>query len=102
MGVMQGYPISLTIFNMVVYSVVRYWIVVMVESAGERSWRRQEGRPQNYLLYVDDIMVESSDPRWIEGALRNLLEMLDRVEIKTNIRKTPGMVCRLYQTEGTH
>ena len=41
----------------VVYAVVRQWVVVMVEGAEERGERGQEGRHQNALFYADDGMV---------------------------------------------
>ena len=52
-----------TILNVVVGSMVRPWIEVMVESAGEKSGHGQEDRHQNYLFYVDDGMVALSEPR---------------------------------------
>ena len=55
--VTQGDPLSPTIFNVVVYAVVRHWLYVMVEGTGERGERRQEGGHQNALLYEDNGMV---------------------------------------------
>ena len=40
-GVTQGYPLSPTIFNVVVDVVVRHWMTVMVEGAEERGKRGQ-------------------------------------------------------------
>ena len=54
--------ISPTLFNVVVYSVVRHWVTVIVESAEERSRHGQEGIHKDALLYVDDGMVTLSDP----------------------------------------
>ena len=65
-GVNHGGLLSPTIFNVVVYAVVRHWVAVMVESVDEQSGRRQEGRQQNALFYADDSMVASLDPRWIQ------------------------------------
>ena len=36
-GVMQGNPLSPTIFNVVVNAVVRHWVAVMVEGAEEHG-----------------------------------------------------------------
>ena len=49
-GMTHRYPLSPTIFNVVVDMVVRHWVIVMVESAEERSGCRQEGRHQNSLF----------------------------------------------------
>ena len=38
-GVMQGDPLSPTIFNVLVGALVRHWVKVMVESAEERDGR---------------------------------------------------------------
>ena len=43
-GVMQGDPLSLTIFNLLVDEVVRHWVKVMLEGTKERGERGQEVR----------------------------------------------------------
>ena len=40
-GVTQGYPLSPTIFNVMVDVVVRHWFEVMVESADKESGHAQ-------------------------------------------------------------
>ena len=59
----------------------------MAESADNQSGRKQEGRHQNELFYVNDGMVVSSDPRWLHGAFINQLGIFDRVGLKTNFGK---------------
>ena len=56
-GVTQGDPLSSTIFNVVVDAVVKHWVAVMVEGAGERGDHGQEDRHQAALFYADDGMV---------------------------------------------
>ena len=46
-------------------------------------------------------MVASSDPRWIQGEFSTLVGLLDRVGLRTNVRKTVGMVCHPCQAAGT-
>ena len=75
----QGDPLFPAIFNLVVDAVVRHWVAVMVESVEERSGRRHEGRHQNPLFYADEGMVESSDPRRIQGDFSTLVGLFDRV-----------------------
>ena len=101
MGMTQGVPLSPTIFNMVVYVVVQHWVAVMVESAEERSRSGQEGRHQNFHFYVDDGMVVSSDPVWIQGGFSTLVGMFDRVVLKTNVGNIVGMFCHPFQAAGT-
>ena len=73
----------------------------MVEGVEERGKRGQEGMHQNSLFYADDVMVASSDPRWLQGAFSTLIGLFDRVGLQTNFRKTVSMVCRPFQAAGT-
>ena len=73
----------------------------MVESADKRSGIGQEGRHQNSLFYAYDGMVAPSDPIWLQGLFSTLVGLFDRVVLKTNFRKTVGMVFRLCQVAGT-
>ena len=97
----QGDPLSPTIFNVVVDVVVRHWVSVMVEGAEERGKHGKEGMHQNALLYANDCMVVSSELRWLQGAFITLVGLFDRVGLRTNVRKTVGMVCRPCQAAGT-
>ena len=45
-------------------------------------------------------MVASSDPGWIQGAFNTLVDLFDRVGLRTNVRKTAGMVCHPFQAAG--
>ena len=96
----QGDPLSPTIFNVVLDAVVRHWVAVVVEGAGERGDRGQEGRHQDALFYADDGMVALSYPRWLQGAFNTLVGLFDRVGLRTNFGKTVGMVCRPCQAVG--
>ena len=99
--VTQGVPLSPTILNVVVGAVVRHWVKRIVESADEYSGRGQEGRHQNSLFYADDVMVASSDPRWLLGEFSTLVGLFDRVGLNANVGKTFGMVYRSCQVVGT-
>ena len=71
-GVMQGNPLSPTIFNVVVYVVVRQWVHGIMEEAEAQRETVREGRHQAALFYSDDGMVILSDPAWIQGAFTAL------------------------------
>ena len=45
-------------------------------------------------------MVASSDLLCLQGAFNTLFGLFDRVGLRTNVRKTFGMVCRLFQAAG--
>ena len=59
----QRYPLSPTIFNVLVDAVVRNWVAVVIAGAEERGECGQEGRHQSALFYADDGMVASYVPR---------------------------------------
>ena len=73
----------------------------MVEGMEERGESGQEGRHQNAFFYADNGMVASADPQWLQAAFSTLVGLFDRVGLRTNVRKTVGMVCRPYQAAGT-
>ena len=100
-GATHGYPMSLTIFNVVVDVMVRHWVEVMIEGLGGQSRSNQEGRHQNALLYPDDGMLALSDPGCLQGAFSTLVGMFDRVGLNMNVRKTVRIFCCPYQVAGT-
>ena len=91
---MQGYPLSPTIFNVVVDTVVHNWVTMLIAGAEERGKRGKEGRHQASLFYADDGMVASSDLRWLQGEFNTLVGLFDRVGLRTNVGKTVGMFFR--------
>ena len=100
-GVTQGDPISPTIFNVVVDVVVRHWVTMALSEAEKRGGRGGEGRHQAALLYAEDGMISSSNPRWIQWAFNSLVSLFERVGLRTNVGKTVSMVCRPCQAAGT-
>ena len=97
----QGDPLSPTIFDVVLDSVVQHWVVVTVEGAEERGKYGKEDRNHNPLFYADNGMVESSDPQWLQGVFSTLVGLFDRVGLHTNFEKTVDMFCHPCQGERT-
>ena len=81
--------------------VVRQWVYVMVEGAEDRFQHRNEGRHQNSLFYAVDGMVASPEPQWLHGAVSTLVGLFNRVGLRTNARKTVGIVFHPCQAAGT-
>ena len=69
----QGNPLSPTILNVVVDAVVWNYVEEMIESAGGKGRRRQEGRHQNDLFYADDGMMAYSCLVWLQGVFSTLV-----------------------------
>ena len=76
---------SPTIFNVVVNVVAIQWVYVMVEGAGDQGRRGQEGRHQNYIFYMYDVMISLSDAGWLQGAFSTLVGLFIRVGLHTNV-----------------
>ena len=99
-GVTQGHPLFPTIFNVVMDVLVRHQVTGVIADAEERGKLGKEGRHQAALFYADNGMVDSSDPQWIQGDFNTLVDLFDRVGLRTNFGKTLGMVCHPCQMAG--
>ena len=90
---MHGDPLSPTIFNLVVDTVVRNWVNRLVDKSEEKGEMGREGRHQSAVFYADDGMFISSDPAWLQEAFNALVSIFYRVGLLTNVKKTFSMVC---------
>ena len=93
-GVIQGGPLSPTIFNVVVDVVVRHWVTLAVTEAETRGEWRREGRHQAALFYADDGMVASSDLQWQQWTFTKLVGLFDQVGLNTTMGKMVSIACR--------
>ena len=89
--VTQGYPFSLSIFNIVVDVVV--WAMLREvcgpqEALHKMGWSLGE---QDIVLYAGDGRIEGSNPIWLQGTLMTLMRMFERVLLYTNLGKTKSM-----------
>ena len=65
-GVTQGYPLSPTIFNILVEAVMRQlMLLVSWGSGGRDSWGREVRHYANFF-YSDDVLVALTDPVWLQ------------------------------------
>ena len=92
-GFTQGDPLSPTIFNVVVDAVVRHRVNGLVDEAEEKGETGREGLHQSAVFYVDNDMVVSSEPAWLQGVFNALVAIFDGVGLLTNVGKTVIMVC---------
>ena len=96
-----GDPLSSTIFNVVVDTLVRHWVTLMLEIAEERVSHGQEGRHHNAFFYTDDGMVTSLYPQCLQGASSTLVGLFGRVGLRNNVSNTVEMFCRTCHAAGT-
>ena len=97
----QGDPLSPTIFNVVVYALVRHWVTMALAESEKRGERGNESRHHAALFYADTGMVASSDPRWLQWAFDTLVRIFKKVGLQNNVGKAVSMVCRRCQAAGT-
>ena len=91
----QGFPLSTTIFDVVVEAVVRHWILFVEGGA------KDQDRRGDIFSYADDSLVASTDPVWLQGAFDTLTEFFNMVGLPKNAGKTVGMLCRPCRGVGT-
>ena len=78
-GVNQVDPLPLTIFNIVVKSVVWHWIfLVSVGTRGQYGWEMEVLHCAAFL-YTDDGLVVFTDPVYLQGAFDTMTRLFDGV-----------------------
>ena len=85
-GFTQGGAISPTIFNMVVDSVIHYWVTLVVrEEAGPYGfgWAVQ---CLSEFFYADDGLLDSTKLVWIQAKL-DVLKCFYRLVLQNNVYK---------------
>ena len=89
-GVTHGYPLSLTMFNMMVGSVIFHWVIlVMGEEAGPDGFGRAvQGLAT--LFYANNGLLISPRKSRLQAALYVLTGLFDRVSLHTNVKKQLG------------
>jgi len=68
-GQITGSILGPLIFNIVVDSVVRYWMTIMVDDGGTSAMTGLTVKELLLLFYADDGMIASRDPEWLQEAL---------------------------------
>ena len=101
-GVTQGYPLSPTVFNMVVDSVNFHWVMLLV---GGESGPDGFGRLVQWMaefFYADDRPLTLPRLSRLQVASYVLTGLFYRVGLHTNINKIVGMVCQPCHIVGVH
>ena len=92
----RGGPLSPTIFNMVVGTVIRHWVTLVEgEGVGPNGFRRAVQWLAEFF-YANVVPLASPRPSRPQAALDVLEGLFDRVGFQTNVNKTVGMVCQNY------
>jgi hypothetical protein len=90
--VTQGGPLSSIMFNVCVDAVIREWLHQMInKDATSRVF--SEACREIVAFFVDDGLVGSRDPIWLQSAMEVLITLFEGIGLRTNHDKTKVMMC---------
>ena len=92
-GVTQGGPFSPRIFNVMVDAVVREWIRQVLGDDEAKNGYGELVRQLLAIFYADDAFIAGRDPVQLQDAINILVELFERVGLRTNTTKTQVMTC---------
>ena len=72
-------------------AVVRQWLKQMIGEEAARGERAVDIRILLVCFYIDDGVLASADPAFLQRALNALVELFDIVGLRTNTKKTEAM-----------
>ena len=88
----QGYPLSPTIFKAVVDTLVRNWVSMVAGDAGGHDSLVGEVIYRFSFFYMEDCLVASTEPEWLQGTFDTLTGLFKRVGLHTNASEIVGMI----------
>jgi hypothetical protein len=93
-------PVSPTIFNIVVDAVVRQWLSQVCSNAVVMDGLDYEVGEKCVLFYADHGLVGAMDKDWVQESFDTLINLFERVGLRTNTQKTKAMICTLGHISG--
>ncbi len=81
-GVTQGGPLSSLKFNVCVDAVIREWLRRLLSKGAARGDFGEASR-EIVAFFVDNGLVGSRDPVWLQGALDVLVELFESIGLRT-------------------
>jgi hypothetical protein len=94
-GVTQGGPLSLLMFNVCVDAVVREWLHQVLGDDAARGGIGNDVAKWLVAFYIDDGLVASRDPVWLQSSFNVLVGLFEHIGLFTNALKTKVMTCIL-------
>jgi hypothetical protein len=92
-GVTQGGPLSSLMFNMCVDAVVREWLHQVLGDDAARGGIGDDVAEWLVAFYIDDGLVASRDPVWLQSSFDVLVGLFEHIGLVTNASKTKVMTC---------
>jgi hypothetical protein len=91
-GVTQGGPLSSLMFNVCIAAVIREWLRRTIDK--EAAHGRFAGVSREIMaFFVDDGLVGSRDPVWLQNALNIFVTLFESIGLRTNPYKMKVMAC---------
>ena len=72
-------------------AVVRQWLKQMIGEEAARGEKAVDIRILLVCFYIDDGVLASADPAFLQRAFNALVELFDMVGLRTNTKKTEAM-----------
>ena len=91
--VTQGYPVSPTLFNMVLDAFIRHWVTVVAATKEGLESIDLPIRDMAAYFYSDDGLVASPQLERLQSSFDVLTGLFDRVGLWKNARNTVSMAC---------
>ena len=92
-GVTQGGPLSSLMFNICVNAVVREWLRQCLGDDAAQGGIGEAVCDYIVAFFVDDGLVVARCPEWLQSSLTILVNLFERIGLKTNAAKTKVMTC---------
>ena len=100
-GVSQGDPLSPTIFNVIIYAILRNWVIVVTlmdetvdpGATGTEAFGQDVQHLAAYF-YADDGILASTQVAGLQRVLPTLMGVFNQVRLRTNVAKTVSMDCK--------
>jgi hypothetical protein len=92
-GVTQGGPLSLLMLKVCVDAVVREWLHQALGDEAAREGIRDDVAEWLVAFYIDNGLVTSRDPVWLQLSFDILVSLFERIGLHTNATKTKVMMC---------
>ena len=92
-GVTQGCPLSPKLFNIMVNAIVREWLREVLGEDASMPVQHAAVHLFLALFYTDDAFIASTDPELLQEAMDVLVDLFERVGLRTNVSKTKAQTC---------
>jgi hypothetical protein len=92
-GVTQGGPLSSLMFNVCVDAVVREWLWQCLGDNTALLGIGEAVRDHVVAFFVDNGLVAARCSKWLQSSFTILINLLERIGLKTNAAKTKVMTC---------